>query len=125
MAGRFKGFCHFPCFQTLPPRRGVCNCIQTTILLGPPAEDRPGPFLKTVFIIYGQLYFSNMVNCISHIWSTVFLKYVQLYFSNMVNCISHMSRCTVIRTFLAKFPTAPKSYATIFFGVQRTLYWSN
>ena len=24
-------------------RRGVCNCIQTTILLGPPAEGRPGP----------------------------------------------------------------------------------
>ena len=38
---------------------------------------------------------------------------------------SHMSRCTVIRTFLAIFPTAPKSYATIFFGAQRTLYWSN
>ena len=37
----------------------------------------------------------------------------------------YMSRCTVIRTFLAIFPTTPKSYATIFFGVQRTLYWSN
>ena len=37
----------------------------------------------------------------------------------------YMSRCTVIRTFLAIFPTAPTSYATIFFGVQRTLYWSN
>ena len=24
-------------------RRGVCNCIRTTILLGPPAEGRPGP----------------------------------------------------------------------------------
>ena len=24
-------------------RRGMCNCIQMTILLGPPAEGRPGP----------------------------------------------------------------------------------
>ena len=29
---------------------------------------------------------------------------------------SYMSRCTVIQTFLAIFPTAPKSYATIFLG---------
>ena len=28
----------------------------------------------------------------------------------------YMSRCTVIRSFLAIFPTAPKSYATIFLG---------
>ena len=33
--------------------------------------------------------------------------------------------CSVIRTFLAIFPTDPKSYATIFFGIQRTLCWSN
>ena len=37
----------FPDTSTEPSaagaRRGVCNCIQTTILLGPPAEGRPGP----------------------------------------------------------------------------------
>ena len=31
------------------------------------------------------------------------------------------SRCTVIQTFLAIFPTTPKSYATIFLGVQTAL----
>ena len=35
------------------------------------------------------------------------------------------SRCTVIRTFWAIFPTPPKSYATIFLGVHRTSFWSN
>ena len=44
-----KGFCPFPKSkaQTEPSaagaRRGVCNCIRTTIPLGPPAEGRPGP----------------------------------------------------------------------------------
>ena len=38
---------------------------------------------------------------------------------------SHLSRCTVIRTFWAIFPTPQKSYALIFFGVHRTLFWSN
>ena len=37
----------FPDTSTEPSaagaRRGVCNCIQTTILLGPPAEGRLGP----------------------------------------------------------------------------------
>ena len=37
----------------------------------------------------------------------------------------HTSRCTVIRTFWAIFPTPPKSYATIFLGVHRTSFWSN
>ena len=31
----------------------------------------------------------------------------------------------IIRKKGAIFPTPPKSYATIFFGVQRTLFWSN
>ena len=44
-----KVFCPFPKSkaQTEPSaagaRRGVCNCIRTTIPLGPPAEGRPGP----------------------------------------------------------------------------------
>ena len=37
--------------------------------------------------------------------------------SYMLNCREmRTSRCTVIRTFLAIFPTSPKSYATIFWG---------
>ena len=45
-----QGVLSFPLFPDTPTepsaagaRRGVCNCIQTTILLGPPAEGRPGP----------------------------------------------------------------------------------
>ena len=37
----------FPDTSTEPSaagaRRGVCNCIRTTIPLGPPAKGRPGP----------------------------------------------------------------------------------
>ena len=51
--------------------------------------------------------------------------FIILTFSDWHTYIIYMSRCTEIRTFLAIFPTAPKSYATIFLGVQRTLYWSN
>ena len=50
MAGRFKGFCHFPCFQTLPPSRApqargeACVTVfERRSHLGPPAEGRPGP----------------------------------------------------------------------------------
>ena len=34
-------------------RRGVSNCIQTTILLGPPAEGRPGPMMIMMMMILG------------------------------------------------------------------------
>ena len=50
MAGRFKGFCHFPCFQTLPPSRApqargeACVTVfERRSHLGPPAEGRQGP----------------------------------------------------------------------------------
>ena len=50
MAGRFKGFCHFPCFQTLPPsqvpqaRGEACVTVfKRRSHLGPPAESRLGP----------------------------------------------------------------------------------
>ena len=38
---------------------------------------------------------------------------------------AHMTKCHSIRHQTPKFPTPPKSYATIFFGLLRTLFWSN
>ena len=50
LVGRFKRFCHIPCFQTLPPRRApqargeACVTVfERRSHLGPPAEGRPGP----------------------------------------------------------------------------------
>ena len=39
--------------------------------------------------------------------------------------IIFMTECHSIRHQTPKFPTPPKSYATIFFGLRRTLFWSN
>ena len=48
--GRFKRFCHIPCFQTLPPSRApqargeACvSVFERRSHLGPPAEGRLGP----------------------------------------------------------------------------------
>ena len=50
MAGRFKGFCHFPCFQTLPPSRAAQARGEACVTVferrshpGPPAKGRQGP----------------------------------------------------------------------------------
>ena len=50
LVGRFKRFCHIPCFQTLPPRRApqargeACVTVfERRSHLGPPAEGRLGP----------------------------------------------------------------------------------
>ena len=37
----------------------------------------------------------------------------------------YTTKCHSIRHQTPKFPTPPKSYATIFFGLLRTLFWSN
>ena len=52
-------------------------------------SSRISQILLTVFLKFGQLYFSNVVNYISQILSTIFLKYCQLYFSTMVNCCTY------------------------------------
>ena len=37
-AGRFKGFCHFPCFQTLPPSRASQARGEACVTVGPPTN---------------------------------------------------------------------------------------
>ena len=42
-----------------------------------------------------------------------------------LNSNLHMTKCHSIRHQTPKFPTPQKIYATIFFGLLRTLFWSN
>ena len=65
-----------------------------------------------------KLYLSNLMRQVIYLF--LFLEW-----RFKIVLISFTSRCTVIRTFWAIFPTPPKSYATIFFGVHRTLLRSN
>ena len=58
MAGRFKGFCHFPCFQTLPPSRApqargeACVTVfERRSHLGPPAKGRQGPMMMMMIMM--------------------------------------------------------------------------
>ena len=70
--------------------------------------------------------------CDSEFWSTGLYSWnndthavvFKLLSVNLIK-VGYRSKCHSIRHQTPKFPTLPKSYATIFFGLLRTPYWSN
>ena len=55
----------------------------------------------------------------------IFMELLQDPKSNFPSLEVHMTKCHSIRHQTPKFPTPQKSYATIFLGLLRTLFWSN
>ena len=72
--------------------------------------------LYLYFYLYPHLYL--------HLHYHLYL-YLNSYLYNQLHFYMHLSKCHSIRHKTPKFPTPPKSYATIFFGLLRTPYWSN